>query len=206
MKNNGIYFLEKLSKYSDVELMDMLSQPKPASDRAFQELYKRHSSRLNSFCLFKLNNKDEAEEIFQQAWIRFYNSVTSGKKLECVVPFLLSIAKNLIIDHFRSKKLKNNRIVDLSEPEMLEEIADSTSATTEVETSELGEIIQAAVNCLDEKYKEAFILKRYQDLSLNEIAELLDINLNTAKQRVSRATKMVREIIAPYINDYIDIN
>lgn len=205
MKNSGILFLEKVSKYRDVELMDMLSEPKPACDRAFQELYKRHSSRLNSFCMFKLNNKDDAEEIFQQTWIRFYNSVIGGKELECVVPFLLSIARNLIIDHFRSKKIKNNRIVDLSEPEMLEEIADSTAANHEVETTELSEIIQAAVNCLDEKYKEAFILKRYQDLSLNEIAELLDINLNTAKQRVSRATKMVREIIAPHINDYIDI-
>lgn len=197
--------MEKLSTYSEIELMDMLTEPKPASDRAFQELYRRHSARLNSFCMFKLNNKDEAEEIFQQTWIRFYNSVSGGKKLECVVPFLLSIAKNLIIDHFRSKKIKNSRIVDFSEPEMLEEIADSTSANAEVESSELGDIIQAAVNCLDEKYKEAFILKRYQDLSLNEIAELLDINLNTAKQRVSRATKMVRDMIAPHINDYIDI-
>ncbi len=200
----NIIFLENFKKYSDVELMEMFSKPKPICDRAFQVIYTRYSARLNSFCLFKVHNQMEAEEIFQQTWIRFFNSVAGGKQLECVLPFLLSIAKNLVIDYFRATKTRTTHIVDMTEPEMLEEIAEKTSINP-VECNELGELIQAAVNCLDDKYKEAFILKRYDDLSLEEISKFMNISLSTAKQRVSRATKMVRDILAPHIKDYINI-
>lgn len=196
--------MESYSKYTDTELLAMFLRPKPVCDRAFQVIYKRYSSKLNSYCLFKLHNQSEAEEIFQQSWIKFYHAVINGKKLECVLPFLLSIAKNLIIDYFRALKTKTNHIVDLSEPEMLEEIANNTGINP-VECNELGELIQAAVKCLDDKYREAFILKRYDDLSLEEIAKFLNISLSAAKQRVSRATIMVREMLAPHINDYINI-
>ncbi len=197
--------MKNFNTYSDIELLDMFSSPKPICDKAFQEIYKRYSPRLNSYCLFKIHNQIEAEEIFQQTWIKFYRSIENGKKLECVLPFLLSIARNLTIDFFRANRTRNNHIIDFTEPEMLEEIAEVAKISS-IEANELGDLIRAAVNCLDDKYKEAFVLKRYEELSLIEISNLLNITLSTAKQRVSRATAMVRDILSPHIKDYIKID
>lgn len=196
--------MNNYSKYSDIELLKLLRKPKPVSDNAFYVIYNRYSTKLNAFCLFKLRNQREAEDIFQQTWVKFYQSVSGGKDLECVLPFLLSIARNLVIDYFRASKTRKTHIAEDIDPILLEEIA-VPSAISTIENNELFDIIQAAVNCLDDIYKEAFILKRFDGLSLEEIADICEISLSNAKQRVSRATTMVKNILAPHIQDYIKV-
>ena len=196
--------MNNYSKNSDIELLHLLRKPKPISDNAFYVLYNRYSTKLNAFCLFKLRNQCQAEDIFQQTWVKFYQSVSGGKDLECVLPFLLSIARNLVIDYFRASKTRKSHIAEDIDPILLEEIA-MPSALNTIENNELFDIIQAAVNCLDDIYKEAFILKRFDGLSLEEIANVCDISISNAKQRVSRATNMVKNILSPHIQDYIKV-
>ena len=196
--------MKNFSKYSDSELLELFSDKKPISDAAFQVIYRRYSTKLNAFCLFKVRNQSDAEEIFQHTWVKFYQSVIQGKKLDTVFPFLISIARNLSIDFFRANQARRNHIVDDIDPTILEEIA-MPSALQSIETNELSELIQAAVNCLDDIYKEAFVLKRYDGLSLEEIADICNISLSAAKQRVSRATNMVKSALIPHIKEYIKI-
>ncbi len=196
--------MQNFTKHSDEELLKLLKKPKPVSDSAFYVLYNRYSTKLNSYCLFKLRNQRDAEEIFQQTWVRFYQSIAGGKELECVLPFLLSIARNLVIDLYRSNQSRKSHIAEDIDPMLLEEIA-IPSALTTIENNELFDIIQAAVNCLDDIYKEAFVLKRFDGLSLEEISQLCGVSLSCAKQRVSRATLMVKNILTPHIQDYIKV-
>lgn len=196
--------MENYTKHNDTDLLNLLTMKKSVSDSAFHVLYKRYSSKLNAFCIFKMRNQLDAEEIFQLTWVKFYQAVVNGKQLESILPFLISIARNLIIDHYRANQSRRNHIVDDIDPTILEEIA-IPSALHTVENNELFDLIQAAVNCLDDIYKEAFVLKRYDGLSLEEIADVCGISLSAAKQRVSRATNMVKVSLAPHIKDYIKI-
>jgi RNA polymerase sigma-70 factor (ECF subfamily) len=196
--------MKNYNTYDDSELLKLLRKPKPICDNSFYVLYNRYSAKLNAFCLFKMRKAEDAEEIFQTTWVKFYQSISSGKDLDAVLPFLISIARNLIIDHYRANKTRLTHIAEDVDIGLLEEIA-APSALQSIESAELFGIVQAAVNCLDDIYKEAFILKRIDGLSLEEIADLCGVSLSCAKQRVSRATNMVKTIISPHVHDYIKV-
>ncbi|MDD3124613.1 MAG: RNA polymerase sigma factor [Candidatus Kapabacteria bacterium] len=198
--------MSNYSKYCDDELVKFVRESKKSvKDMAFCALYDRYSAKVNAFCLYKLGRSSIAtEEVFQQTWVRFYNSLIAGKEVQTVLPFLISIAGNLAIDHYRSQQLRRKHIKEDVESEVLEEIA-LPGSLQGVEQNELGEMIQTAINCLEGIYKDAFVMKRIEGLSLEEIAEIAGISISAAKQRVSRATNMVRTILAPYVKDYIEV-
>ena len=196
--------MEKYSKYSDSELLALMRQSKPVSDMAFQELYRKYSAKIRSYCIYKVSGKDCCEDIFQQTWIKFYQSVTRGKELESVLPFLLSIAGNLIIDYYRSCGSRRMHLDDGIDITDLAQIA-VPNAMQSVECSEISNLINSAVNCLDDIYREAFILKRFEGLTLEQIADVCGISISAAKQRVSRSTMLVRNYLAPFVKDYIKV-
>lgn len=196
--------MENYSKYNDSELLRLMQQPKPVSDLAFETLYRKYSSKIRAYCLYKVSGQDSCDEIFQRTWIKFYQSITGGKELVSVLPFLLSIAGNLIIDYYRSNGCRRMHLDDGIDITDLEEIAMPTALQT-VEQSELSNLINTAVNCLDDIYREAFILKRFEGMTLEEIASICGISISAAKQRVSRATMLVRNYLTPYVKDYIRV-
>lgn len=169
----------------------MLSMGQTESERAFMELYRRYSGRVFAYCRRFLGNREDALDIFQETFIRFFESAKEERIMTNVPAFLLRIARNLCLNFKRQSK----KMVTI-EDYMLYETYENNSSK-----DELVGLIKIALAELPDDYREAFILREYDGMTYNEIAEFLGISLALVKIRIFRAKQKLREILAPYISE-----
>ena len=179
------------AKMSDIELYAALKLEKPSSEKAFAELYARYSPRIFAYCRRILGDYDRAQDAFQETFVKFFNSAQQEREMSNVPAYLLMIARNLCLNMQRS----NKGHVSLEEYHM------PSSFDMSHEKIELLSLITQAMETLPLDYKEAFILREYEGLSYQEIADMTESSLSTVKIRIYRAKQKIREILAPYIAD-----
>lgn len=182
--------MKALNEYNDKELYLMLTEDRRVAEKAFAELYSRHSSRIYAFCRKFIGSKEEAQDIFQETFIRFHQSADKKKDMSNVPAYLLTIARNLCLNHARREK------PSVPFEEHMYEDRDDTN-----EKNELLSILNTAIDLLPEEFKEVFILREYDGLSYAEIAEITGEKLATVKIRIHRAKQRIKEIVSPYLED-----
>jgi RNA polymerase sigma-70 factor, ECF subfamily len=186
--------MDQMSSYSDIELFAFLrveSNSRKVSESAFQELYNRLSPRIYAYCRRVLNDSDSAQDIFQDTFVRFYNSAQVEREMTNVAAFLLRIARNLCLN---AKRDTNYHHVSFEDYHASHE--DSSQ-----ENAELLDLIKNALELLPYDYREVFVLREYDGLSYAEIGEIIGITEATAKIRSFRAKQKIRDILAPYLED-----
>jgi len=181
---------KKIEQMEDEELFALLCQEKDTAEKAFSELYARYSPRVFAYCRRFLSNKEEAQDVFQEAFVRFYQSASENRVMTNVPGFLLRITRNLCVNEIR----RNRNNVTFEEYMVTEDndISDK---------DELLSLIKRALDLLSPEYREAFILREYEGLSYAEIAEMIGESLSNVKIRIYRAKQKIREILAPYLAD-----
>lgn len=181
---------KKLTKYSDAELVAMMENSGKQKQEAFTEIYNRYSSKVHAYCVCVVKGREQAEDIFQEVFIRFYRKI-DPKHIGTNVPaYLMVVARNLCMNYFRDKK----QTVDIEDFEFSE-------LQKSYENKELFEIILSTLDFLSDILKEAFILREIDGLSYEEIAQICNTTLSNAKSRVSRAREKLIELLQPYIKD-----
>jgi RNA polymerase sigma-70 factor (ECF subfamily) len=175
---------------SDFELFELLKKGDRDSNKAFNELYSRYSPRVYAYCRRFMGGKDEADDIFQETFVRFYESSKMERQMTNVPGFLLRIARNLCVN----KKKSESKLTQYEEYMGL----DKSSLS---DKEELVKLIQMALDLLSDDYREAFVLREYDGLSYNEIAELTNTSLATVKIRIFRAKQKIKEVLQPYLAD-----
>ncbi len=179
------------AKMSDIELYAALKLEKPRSEEAFAELYARYSPRIFAYCRRILGDYDRAQDAFQDTFVKFFNSAQQEKEMTNVPAYLLRIARNLCLNMQRNSKGHIS----------LEEFHLPSSYDISHEKKELLALITQAMETLPLDYKDAFILREYEGLSYQEIADMTESSLSTVKIRIFRAKQKIREILEPYISD-----
>lgn len=177
-------------EYSDAELFDLMKGEKKEADWAFAELYARHSPRVFAYCRRFLGNREEAQDVFQETFIRFYNAASKERLMTNVPAFLLRIARNLCFNQKRDEK----EATSFEDYMYVED--DKTN-----EREELLDLIKMALEVLPDEYKEIFILREYDGMSYNDISEITGQSLANVKVRIFRAKQKVREILEPYLKE-----
>ncbi|HCN05042.1 MAG TPA: hypothetical protein DIS79_05425 [Bacteroidetes bacterium] len=180
----------RLSEYSDSDLYAMLRTDR--REEAFGELYARLSSNVFSYCLRVLGSRDRANDVFQETFLRFYQSAERLDYLENVRAYALTICRNLCLNE---KKRTANAAVEF------EETMYNPGVSREADRSEMMHLIATALELLPHDMREAFVLREYDGMAYNEISEMLNIKLDTAKVRVFRARQKIKEILEPYLNE-----
>lgn len=183
---------ENLSRYSDDQLYTMLSGDQQTKDRAFAELYARYSSRVWLYCLKIMGDQESAADMFQGTFLRFLQSAGVERQMTNVPGFLLRIARNLCLNTRQKMQPTAVAVEDIQIP-----VEDQS-----LESKELARLVSTALDLLPDEYREAFVLQVYNGLSYKEIAETIDHPVSTVRNRVVRAKKKIREILAPYLVDY----
>ena len=180
--------------YSDKKLIQMLGEEKAKSDLAFKILYDKYASRLHAYCLRILGNREQAEDIFQETFVRFYQNAKAEKLRDgSIAGFLIVIARNLCLNHKRDKKSS----VEFSEFHSL--LIDDNNESKE----EAHKLITMALDLLSFEFKEPLVLRLYDGLSYEEISGIIGISNENARKRVFRAKQKIKEILEPY---YKEIN
>ena len=194
--------MQNFTKYSDEELIRLLGDYKGnTADRAFDALYERYSAKLNVYCIYKAKNHFDAEEIFEDTWMKFLGRVREGKEFTSVLPYLYSIAHNLVIDKYRTDNSRKNIDIEYREITDFDEGMNQFNLQEHIEQNELIEIVKNVLAAIDVIYSETFILQWFGGLNHKEIAEVLGISLSAVKMRSHRAMKEVIKFVKPFYSD-----
>lgn len=164
---------------------------------AFGEIVDLFKDKVFQLCYRMLGNRHEAEDIAQEAFVRAYVNIHSFDQKRKFSTWLYRIATNLCIDRIRKKKPDYFLDAEVAGTEgltMYSQIAaEGKSPDSEVETLELQELVQREIMKLPDKYRVVVILRYIDELSLNEISEVLEMPLGTVKTRIHRAREALRK-------------
>ncbi|MBI5646132.1 MAG: RNA polymerase sigma factor [Ignavibacteriae bacterium] len=175
-------------RMGDEELFGRLSAEKSEADRAFAELYARHSARVWAYCRCVFGDAVRAEDVFQDTFARFFERGQQKTHVRNVPAYLLITARNLCLNAKRDTK-----------PSISIEDLQLTVHDRPFENRELLELVNTAMALLPAEQREAFFLREYEDLSYDDIGGILSCTALSARIRVSRARKKLREILHPYV-------
>ena len=166
-------------------------------ENALAVLITRHQSKIYGFIYSKLADRDVADDVFQDTFMKVIKTLKSNSYNEegKFLPWVMRIAHNLIVDHYR----KNKKMPMLRETEEFSIFSILTDSSLNVEGRMITELIekdlQRIVEELPADQKEVLMMRLYQDLSFNEIAELTNVSINTALGRMRYAILNLRKII-----------
>lgn len=148
-------------------------------------LWERYSQRLAAFIRSRVGD-DEADDILQEVFIRIHRHLCCQSEWEKPESWFYQIARNLIIDHYRRRRM----LVEVPEnlPAESDLPEDDPEATLALSLSEL-------VHELPEPYRQALLLTEYQGLNQRELAESQGLSLSGAKSRVQRAREKLRDML-----------
>jgi RNA polymerase sigma-70 factor, ECF subfamily len=164
---------------------------------AFAEIVEIYSNSIFQLGYRMLGNRHEAEDIAQEAFIRAYVNIKSFNQELKFSTWLFRIATNLCIDRIRKKKPDYYLDAEVSGTDGLTMYSQLSSNSplpeNELESLELQETVQKEILKLPEKYRSVIVLKYMEELSLNEISDILDMPLGTVKTRIHRGREALRQ-------------
>jgi len=165
---------------------------------SLQVLIERHQSRLYSYIFLLVKDKQLADDIFQDTYVKVINTLKRGNYNDQgkFIQWVMRIAHNLVIDHFR--KSKKVPTVDNSYNDF--DIFDTISLTDpSVEelmiNTQIHSDVRKLLDFLPEEQKEVLFLRCYSGLSFKDIAEQTEVSINTALGRMRYAIINMRKII-----------
>ncbi len=188
----------------DLEPDSALAQRAAAGDEAaFEDLVKKYSGPILNFCRRLVGNATVAEDLAQEAFVKFYLGLSGFDPSRPVSPFLYRIAHNHCLDWLRKKKVPTVALVweDENGGEARgADAPDSSLAPDElVERAEVQQAIDEALASLPPVYRSALIMRHREGLSYEEIAAALDMPLGTVKARIHRGREKLQQKLAKFV-------
>ena len=166
-------------------------------ESAIAILLTRHKSKIYTSIYLLVKDRYLAEDIFQDTFIKVINTLKTGKYNEegKFLPWVMRIAHNLVIDHFRKEKrtptITNSEGFDIFDTIGISEESAEDNLLRDQSHTELRTLIQK----LPEEQKEVLIMRHYADLSFKEIADLTGVSINTALGRMRYALNNLRRMM-----------
>lgn len=183
--------MKEYSQYSDEELMQEI---KAGNMMAFDALYRNYSRRLYKFSIAILKSSEEAENIVQEVFLNLWLNREKIEKGSSVKYYIFTIAYNSSISIIR-KRIKESRFIEYLRT--LQDI-NQEPVDMQIEYNELEEKLTMIIDSLPERQKEVYLLHRIEGLKYSQIAERLNISVNTIENHISRALKTIREKLGNY--------
>lgn len=166
-------------------------------ERALETLINRHNQRISSFIYSKVLDRDITEDIFQDTFIKVINTLKKGKYSEegKFLPWVMRIAHNLIIDHFR----KNKRMPKFEGSDDFNIFSvigdDKLNVERQLIKDQIDSDLGLLIEELPDDQREVLVMRIYKDMSFKEISENTGVSINTALGRMRYALINLRKII-----------
>lgn len=180
---------------SDYELLTMFVK---GEQSCFEKLIKRHKNKVFAYISLYIRDQALAEDIFQDTFLKVIQSVKCGRYSDNgkFLSWVMRIAHNLIIDHFRRVKQMNTISNDNYESDIFNsrQFAEENVEDTMVK-KQIHQDIRKMISHLPDDQKEVVILRHYAGLSFKEIADLTQVSINTALGRMRYALINMRKLM-----------
>jgi len=167
------------------------------NELALSELIRRHQHRIYSFIYSKVFDKDIAEDIFQDTFIKVINTLKRGKYNEegKFLPWVMRIAHNLVIDHFRKNK-RMPKFDNSGDFNIFSVLSDSgLNAEKQIIKDQIESDLREVIRELPEDQLEVLTMRIYKEMSFKEISDRTGVSINTALGRMRYALINLRKII-----------
>ncbi len=181
-------------QFSDSTLVSMYIK---GDESALEVLINRHQSKVYSYIISRIRDEELANDIFQDVFVKIIQTLKKGNYNEegKFLPWVLRIAHNLVIDHFRRNK-RMPTVSPNSEFDVFDIIKDDAPTR---ESSLIWEQIESdlkkLIEYLPEEQREVLQMRHYGRMSFKEIAEQTDVSINTALGRMRYALINLRKLI-----------
>jgi RNA polymerase sigma-70 factor (ECF subfamily) len=167
------------------------------NEKAFETLLHRHKRKVWSHIYLMVRDREVTEDLFQEAFIKVVHTLKTGKYNEegKFLPWVMRIAHNLVIDHFRRNKkmplVRSNDDHDvfatLSQP--------GKNVEQRMVNVQIDEDVRKLIDHLPEEQREVVVMRTYLGMSFKEIADQTDVSINTALGRMRYALINMRKLI-----------
>jgi RNA polymerase sigma-70 factor, ECF subfamily len=177
---------------------ELIARVRGGDEEAFRLIFDRYIRPVISFIYDMIGQRDLAEELAQETFVRAYKGIPSLRDDTKLSTWLFGIAKNVARESLRSRVRENNKVemendsvMELSDKELLPD--------GRLLGKELNRVIHQALSMLDEDRREVFTLKVFHQRSYEEIAEITGFSIPKLKTDLHRARAEMRRRIQPYL-------
>ena len=182
---------------SEIQDKILFSRLKSKDKQAFIKAYDLYIDQIYRFIFFKVGRKEEAEDLTSAVFLKTWNYIKDGNltNYKTLRALIYKIARNLIIDHYR--KVSHEETIAIDNPNIKIDLADvKQDISRQVELTADFIIIENKLSELKDKYREVIILRFINELSIAEIAEILNKSKGNTRVLVFRALKALRELVS----------
>jgi RNA polymerase sigma-70 factor, ECF subfamily len=164
---------------------------------ALAPIMERHYRRVYRIALAYLRNPEDALDAAQETFVKAFEHAARYDGASDVGPWLSRVAVNQAIDRYRRRRRRLQTHAPMEEGDHHDTLAaEAPSPERQVLGRQIGERIGRAISALPERQRAVFVLRHYEEMSLEEIATALDMSLGTVKSSLHRAIYRLRERLA----------
>lgn len=196
--------MKNINQLSDEQLVQLF---KDGNNSAFEVLLSRYKTKVYTYIFLIVRNKELAEDIFQDTFIKAISTIKQGRYVESgrFLGWINRIAHNLTIDYFRRERNENTFSTDGLEYDFVNNSKYSEKSVEDVISNE--QVMHDVVNLVDflpDTQQQVVRMRYFENLSFKEIADRTDVSINTALGRMRYALMNMRRI-ATEKNIYLEI-
>lgn len=189
---------------SDQEDLFWMQQVKAGNTEAFSNIIRKYQKTVLNLTYRFTGDATEAEDLAQDVFLRIYRAADRFEARAKFFTYLYQVTLNLCRNERAKVRHKRNTSLDAplkeGEPEMVRQLEDPSGSAEDLLTrQELGEAVREAVLSLPEDQRVAVMMQRFQNLSYEEIAEVLNLSVPAVKSRLHRAKLSLKEKLTPYL-------
>ena len=189
--------MEGIKNVDGAEIWSLVQNVKTGDKEAFMTLTRMYQRKVFILTYSFFRNKEDALDMVQETFLRLYQKIDSFRSGHNFEAWLLQIARNLCIDHYRRSAAERREIESDKTVEELQ-VSDRRAEGGE-QARDLKDILSRCVEKLAERQREIFIMRHYNQLKNEEIAQALGISPGTVKSLHFKAVRNLRALMSPYL-------
>jgi RNA polymerase sigma-70 factor (ECF subfamily) len=176
---------------TELDDTNAVARAKSGDIEAFEYLVKRYRNEVFALSYHFLRNREQAWDVAQEVFIKAYNALAQFRGDASFKTWLMRITANQCKDFLKKRRLETVSFDDgrLAEHAQSHLLAPDRS----LEATEIGEAIQKAIGKLSHKHKTAFILREFEGLSYEEMAQVMECSMGTVMSRLHHARKRLQK-------------
>ena len=180
---------------------DLIARARRGDEEAFRLIFERYTRPVISFVFYMVNDHTLAEELAQETFVRAYKSLNALRDETKLSTWLFGIAKNVVRESLRARRMDFLRNVELDDQTALEILDERESPAGKLLDRELSRMVSLALLKLDEDKRLVFTLKIYQQRSYDEISEITGFSIPKIRNDLHRARIEMRRRLSAYLGD-----
>jgi len=177
---------------NEIEVVQLAQQ---GNTHAFRQLFDENKRKVYTLAYQYTKNKEDAEDILQETFIKAYNSLNKFKAQDNTnfSSWLYRIGINASIDHLRKNKMKKDNYIDSDQLPSISSDEGLSQPEHAIRIKEIRTKLDLSLNKLPKGQRMVFILRHYQELSVKEIADTMKCSEGSVKKQLFRAFQMIKK-------------